>query len=281
MGLSKNTYYKARDPKEKFLEKYAKLKSYVEAVIEENSHYGVKRIKQELLDKYEVTVGRDVLGKLLKLWGLSLKRNIRKHKPNMLEKILQALGDRANILKRVQLTAPLQALSSDITELNFKGGKAYLCVHKDVYGQMVYGWALGLNMKTELVMRSLNMALRRISRLFKVNWKIIIHQDRGSQYTSYEYVEAVSKNKCRISYSQKGTPTDNPGQESFFGRFKSEWGGEISEIETFEQLEKFVEAKLKYYNERRLHTSIGYVTPEKFTKSRLRKIKKRFMFFRT
>jgi transposase InsO family protein len=274
LGLSKNTYYNARDPKEKFLEKYAKLKSYVESVIEENSHYGIRRIKQELFDTYEITVGRDVLGKLLKLWGLSLKRNIRKQKPNILEKILQAIGDRANILKRIKLTAPLQAISSDITELNFKGGKAYLCVHKDVYGQMVYGWALGLNMKTELVMRSFNMALKRVSKLFKVSWKIIFHQDRGSQYTSYDYVEAMSQNNCLISYSQKGTPTDNPGQESFFGRFKSECAGEISEIETFEQLEKFVKSKIIYYNERRLHTSIGYTTPEKFTKSRLRNLGK-------
>jgi len=234
LGLSKNTYYKAKNPKEKFLDKYAELKGYVESVIEENSHYGVKRIKQELFDKYEIIVGRDVLGKLLKLWGLSLKRNIRKQKPNMLEKILQVLGDKANILKRTKLKVPLQAVSSDITELEFKGGKAHLCVHKDVYGQMVYGLALGLNMKTELVMRSFNMALKKIPKLFKISWKIILHQDRGSQYTSYEYVEAMHKNNCMISYSQKGTPTDNPGQEFFFGRFKSEWAGEISEIETFE-----------------------------------------------
>lgn len=272
MGLSKNTYYKARDPKEKFLERYAEIKRYVELIIEENSHYGIRRIKQELFNKYKITIGRDVLGKLLKLWGLSLKRNVKKYKPNMLERILRALGDRTNILRRIRLTGPLEAISSDITELEFKGGKAYLCVHKDVYGQMVYGWSLGLNMKTELVMRSFNMAIKKVRKMMKGKRKIIIHQDRGSQYTSYEYVEAMRKNGCIISYSQSGTPTDNSGQESFFGRFKSECGGEISEIETFEDLKKFVRSKLNYYNERRLHTSIGYTTPKKFTISYLKNL---------
>ncbi|MBD3280990.1 transposase [Candidatus Dojkabacteria bacterium] len=55
---------------------------------------------------------------------------------------------------------------------------------------------------------------------------------------------------------------------------RSEWAGEISEIETFENLEKFVKDKIIYYNERRLHTSIVYTTPKKFTKSRLRNLDK-------
>ena len=274
MGLSKNTYYKSRDPKEGFLNKYEKFRNYVESVIEENSSYGIRRIKHELFNKYGLVIGRDVLGKLLKLWGLNLKRNVRKNKPSIIERILTAIGDRVNLLKRVNLTAPLQAISSDITELNFKGGKAYFCVHKDVYGQQVYGWALGLNMKTELVIKSFNMAIKNISMLAKISWKIIFHQDQGSQYTSYEYVESVNKSDHIISYSQKGTPTDNPGQESFFGRFKSECEGEISEIETFEELERFVESKIIYYNERRLHTSIGYTMPVKFTKSCLESIGK-------
>ena len=73
-----------------------------------------------------------------------------------------------------------------------------------------------------------------------------------------------------ISYSDPGTPTHNPGQESFFGRFKDDWGDEIFEIETFEQLQKFVDQKIKRYNYERRHTSIGLVSPWKFTESFLK-----------
>ncbi|MEA2056713.1 MAG: hypothetical protein U9O78_03345, partial [Patescibacteria group bacterium] len=72
-----------------------------------------------------------------------------------------------------------EALTSDITELNYLGGKAYFCVHKDVFGQMVYGWSLGLSMETSLVMKSLKMAIAKIKKLTgKLKNKPILHQDR-------------------------------------------------------------------------------------------------------
>lgn len=86
---------------------------------------------------------------------------------------------------RSKITAPFQALSSDITELKFKGGKAYLCVHKDVFEQMIYGWSLGLTMETKLVSDSLEMARLTIRSLIgKIIKKPTQHQDRGSLYYS-------------------------------------------------------------------------------------------------
>ena len=194
----------------------------------------------------------------------------------MIQKILVALANRTNLLIRSSITAPFQALSSDMTELKFKGGKAYLCVHKDVFGQMVYGWSLGLTMKTKLVLTSLEMARSTIRNLIgKIITKPIQHQDRGSQYTSHAYVQAALS-WTTLSYSNPGTPTHNPGQESFFGRFKDEWKTEIAEIETIEELEMFVQNKINYYNEERRHTSIGLISPSKFTKSFLENKEVRF-----
>lgn len=269
-GISKATYYAAQNPMVKFEKKYLFIKSKVSAIIEKDGSYGIRRIKAELESSYQITVGRDTLAKLLKLWGLDLKRKIRVAKPNMIQKILIALADRTNLLIRSNITAPFQALSSDITEFRYKGGKAYLCVHKDVFGQMVYGWSLGLTMDTKLVLASLEMARLKIKKLVgKISRKLIQHQDRGSQYTSHYYVQAALT-WTALSYSDPGTPTHNPGQESFFGRFKDQWKTEIAEIETFEELEKFVKNKLDYYNYERRHTSIGLVSPYKFTKSFLK-----------
>ncbi len=265
-GISKATYYVATNPADKFESKYINIKKYVIAVIDKDSSYGIKRIKAELEDIYKIQVGRDTLSKLLKLWGLDLKRKIKRAKPNMIQKILLALAGRSNLLIRSSITEPFQALSSDITELKFSGGKAYLCVHKDIFGQMVYGWRLGLTMETTLVLDSLEMARTRIRQLIgKIIKKPIQHQDRGSQYTSHAYVQ-TALNWTRLSYSSPGTPTDNPGQESFFGRFKDQWKDEILEIKTFDELEKFVRKKIEYYNYERRHTSIALVSPWNFTK---------------
>lgn len=274
-GISKTTYYYCEDPADRFEKKYLNIKSKVQKIIKDNSAYGVKRIKAELKDKYQIQVGRDTLGKLLKLWRLDLKRKIKTRKPNMIQKILIALANRTNLLIRSKLEKPFQALTSDVTELNFKGGKAYFCVHKDALGQMVYGWSLGLTMEASLVLKSLNMARVKLKKLVKrfnhkLKRKPLQHQDRGSQYTSHRYVKEALE-WTTLSYSNPGTPTHNAGQESLFGRFKDEWAQEIAEIETFEKLEKFVKNKIKYYNYERRHTSIGLVSPWEYTKSFLKK----------
>lgn len=268
-GISKATYYASQNPVERFERKYLNIKSFVEKVIKKDSSYGIRRIKSELEDTYQIKIGRDTLAKLLKLWGLDMKRTIKTKKPNMIQKILTALAERTNLLVRSTITTPFQALSSDITELKFGGGRAYLCVHKDVYGQMVYGWSLGLSMETSLVIKSLEKSRESIKKLIGETGnkdKPLLHQDRGSQYTSHAYVQAAL-DWTALSYSNPGTPTHNPGQESFFGRFKDQWRDEIAEIETFETLEKFVQSKINYYNYERRHTSIGNISPYKYTKS--------------
>jgi len=219
---------------------------------------------------------------------LQLKRNIKKRKASLIQKILISLSDRANLLIRSTIEKPFQALTSDMSEIWYNHGKnkAYLAVHKDVFGQIAYGWALGKTMEASLVIESLNKALKKIKRLLGyLPKKILAHQDQGSQYTGYEYVDCVLKNKLVLSYSTPGTPTDNPGQESFFGRLKDECQDEIDEITSFSELNRFMAQRMKYYNSRRTHTSISYQAPEKFTKHFIRKFslsskKKRFSFSR-
>ncbi len=268
-GISKNTFYSHVHLDDLFKEKYNRLKSKIQKIIKNNSAYGVKRIKSALLEDYNEHIGRDALSRLLKLWGFSLSRNIRKNRVSMIKKILLALSDKVNILIRSKITEPFQAITSDITEVWYDGGKkkAYLAVHKDVFGQMVYGWELDRKMKTGLVLKSLEKAKKNIKKLIKqLPKKLICHSDQGSQYTSHEYTNEVLKSKMILSYSSPGTPTENPGQESFFGRFKDECQKEINEIQNFKELKKFIQKRMNYYNNRRLHTSLNNQAPKKFTK---------------
>jgi putative transposase len=271
-GISKATFYAHRCPSEQFEDKYKHLKKKVEKIIQKNPAYGIKRLKQELFNRFGITAGRDSLGKLLISWGLSLKRKIKKKKRSVIQKILISLSDRANLLIRTTLSEPMQAITSDISEMVFNGGKekCYLAVHKDALGQMVYGHTVSEHMETELVLSSLKKAIKYLKKKgLKIPKNILFHSDQGSQFTSYEYVNAILQIGM-ISYSTPGTPTENPGQESFFGRFKDEWRGEIRELKSFKEVKKFIESKIKYYNYQRLHTSIGYQAPYIFTKSTLK-----------
>jgi len=267
-GISKNTYYNHKHPDERFVDKFEHIKRKVEKIIAQNSAYGVKRIKQALKDKYDIEIGRDALGRLLKLWSLGLKRKLRTSKKSVVKEILETLADRVNLLIRTEIAAPLQAITTDITEIIYNHGKskAYLAVHEDCFGQVVYGCELGETMETKLVISSFRKAARNIKKLVKkIPEGLICHQDQGSQYTSYDYVEEVLKSKITLSYSTPGTPTENPGQESFFGRLKDECKDEFKEMETFEKLKKLISKKISYYNNERLHTSIGLQSPRKFT----------------
>ncbi len=271
-GISKATFYNHKNPQERFEKKYVHLKKKVEKTIKANSAYGIRRIKQSLLNNYKVIIGKETLGKLLKTWGLSLKRKIKKRKRSIIQKILIGLSVRTNLLIRIEITRPMQAITSDISEISFNEGKGkcYLAVHKDALGQMVYGFKVSMNMETELVLNSFKRALAFLKKKkIKVKKANLFHSDQGSQYTSYEYVEAVMKIGT-LSYSTPGTPTDNPGQESFFGRFKDEWKEEINELKSFPEVERFIKSKIKYYNYQRLHTSIQNQTPYFFTKNSLK-----------
>lgn len=133
---------------------------------------------------------------------------------------------------------------------------------------MIYGFALGTTMETSLVMRSLKMAIQTIMILTDktILSTLIFHQDQGSQYKSSTYVNyLLSTLQAKLSYSDPGTPTHNPGQESFHGRFKDEYRDDFYELETETEIRAFVTDKINDYNQDRLHTSIGNTPPFEYT----------------
>ena len=135
---------------------------------------------------------------------------------------------------------------------------------------MIYGWKLDSHMETSLVTTSLNKAIKHIKKLTKkLPTNIIWHQDQGSQYTSYIYVNKILS-LGSLSYSTKGTPTENAGQESFHGRLKNEYQDQFLECATLQELHRLMKYVLKDYNNKRIHTSIGNMAPKKFTKKFLK-----------
>jgi transposase InsO family protein len=254
--------------------KYSYLKDQIRQVITKHPKYGIDRIKADLLRKFKVTIGRDTLSKLLYIWALSLPKRQLSSPVSGISKILCYLAGRANLLIRSTITAPLQAISSDGTEIIYNHGKSkmWLVTHKDVFGQMIYGFSIGPSLTASLVIKSFKMAQTTLVKLTGnlIPAAILYHQDRGSVYTGYDYVDTVLSAGGKLSYSDPGTPTQNPGQESFHGRFKSDNADELFELETDKEVIQFLISRLNDYNQERLHTSIHNQPPFEFTKTFLK-----------
>ena len=277
LGISKDSYYHSQDPESSLTAKYQRLKPKITKIIKTNPAYSYPRIKKALENEYGEIVNHKLLLKLLKLWGLGLKRNLPRRRKSWITKVLEFLQSRANLLRRAEtkgrINACFKAIVSDITEIPFKAGKAYLCVHLDYFGKMVYGWSLSLSPNKSLVTSSFKKAVKRLKR-FDIRFLkgIIVHQDRGTQYTSTDYITSVLGTNAYLSFSKKGEPGDNAVNEAFFSRLKEEWRDIFFEAETFEELERLVKEAIDYYNERRYHTTINNQTPLEFTKTQARNL---------
>ena len=92
----------------------------------------------------------------------------------------------------------------------------------------------------------------------------MFHQDQGSVYTSYAYVDKLLKAGARLSYSRKGTPGDNAAIESFFGRLKEEWGLTFAQAETEQEVIELINQAMESYNGDRLHSALDYQSPNEY-----------------
>jgi len=228
------------------------------------------------LDNYKINLSEELIAKLLKLWGLSFKRNIRKPKKNWLSNIFKFLKSRANLLRKMLKNAKInkcfQSIVSDVTEIKYCNGslKAYLCVHLDYFGKMIYGYHLNKKNDNFLTCCSFKKAIKKLKSLGISYLKnIVMHQDRGSNYTSNEYASTVLSEQLFLSYSKKGEPGDNAVNESFFSRFKEEWRDILYEVKDYNDLNRMIKKAIEYYNNKRYHSSIGYQTPLFYTKMQL------------
>jgi putative transposase len=167
-----------------------------------------------------------------------------------------------NILNRdFEQDAPNQAWVTDITYVWTDEGWLYLVVFIDLWSRRVVGWSMSDRMQSEFVRDAFLMACRKIKG--KVT-KLVIHSDRGSQYASDIFREALKKQGCTQSMSRKANCWDNAVAESFFGSIKKE----MIHLERYETREAARKAIFDYieifYNKVRIHSTLDYLSPEQF-----------------
>ncbi|WP_187152974.1 IS3 family transposase [Acaryochloris marina] len=167
-----------------------------------------------------------------------------------------------NILDRTFTTEePDQAWVADITYIRTHEGWLYLAVIIDLFSRRVVGWSMAEHMRTPLVLNALKAAL---GQRIPAQTGLIFHSDRGSQYASGDYQQALLKRGITCSMSRRANCWDNAVAESFFGTLKTE----LIYPTTFANraMAKTVIAEWieVFYNRQRLHSTIGYCTPVQF-----------------
>ena len=164
----------------------------------------------------------------------------------------------ANLLEQnFVANQPNQVWLADITYIPTSEGWLYLAVILDLFTRKVVGWAMRDHMRAELTIAALTMAIQRQ----RPGAGLIHHSDRGSQYAAGDYRDILHAAAIIQSMSRKGNCWDNAPMESFFGTLKTELvhHREYPDRDTARrELFAYIEG---YYNRRRIHSAIGYITP--------------------
>lgn len=166
-----------------------------------------------------------------------------------------------NLLNReFDAELPNQKWAADITYIPTKEGWLYLAAVIDLCSRKVVGWSMADHMQTSLISDALNMAIvqRRPGK------GLLHHSDRGVQYTSEPYMHLIRSHDMIPSMSRKGDCWDNAPMESFWSTLKTELTND-EDYMTHEQAKASIFEYIEvFYNRQRLHSSLGYKSPEAF-----------------
>lgn len=255
LGVSRSGYYASRRrPESRRAREDRRLGVKVSESFEKSRKtYGSPRVHRDLAAQGERTSRKRIMRLMQEKGHVARMRRRFKNTTDSDHGQPVAL----NLLgRRFEADAPNQRWVGDTTELRIgDSGKMFLAVVLDLFARFVVGWALSAVNDRHLTIKALQMALRRRC----PDSRLLHHSDQGSTYASEDYQNELKAHRITCSMSRRGNCYDNAAMESWFSTFKSELG---------EHFESFADAKEKsfdyieaFYNQQRIHSSIGYVSP--------------------
>lgn len=233
---------------------------------ESKKTYGSPRVFDDLID-WGFKISENTVAKYMKELGLDAR-----HKKKF-RVVTTDSNHRHPIAPRMFKTEcketlpkrPGEVLAGDITYLRLGKTFIYLAVVMDLFTREIIGWSMSWTLETSVILKAMDMAMKRVG----PNAEIIFHSDRGSQYASEAYRNFLKNKNVKPSMSRRGNCYDNAYVESWFSSLKKEWIYR-SRYSTAQELRTLVFEYIEtWYNKKRKHSSLGYLSPEMYRKKNL------------
>ena len=251
--VSRAAYYKSKK-KTKRSQEDDRLARELCAQQKKHKGYGARGHVSELASK-GIKCSRRRARRLMKWKNLHSS-----HPRSFVVTTLRGTPTRIPDLVKRHFFAPVKNLIwvADITYIATEQGWMYLALITDVFSRRIVGWAVADHMRFELA----ELALLRALRLRKPGPELVIHTDRGTQYTCNAYVRMLSKRALQ-SAGATGVCWDNALAESCNGSLKKE-AVHVTTFQTKSEVEPAIRRYIRYFNHDRRHSSLGYLTPAEF-----------------
>lgn len=247
LGISRaSLYYRHKLP-----ERDEALRRLIELVMERNPGYGSPRVALAL------KINEKRAARVMRKFGLKPAR--RSKTPRKRADEGREPLSYPNILARLCPAAPNVVWASDFTFISYKGEFVYLCTVIDVFTWEVLGFNISRTHDTAFVRVAIERAIRKTATV-----PLWFHSDQGSEYASAEITSWLTSQGVTISMNPKGSPWCNGSQESFFGRFKVEFG-DFGRFDTYAALLEELYAQLHYFTHVRIKTRLK-MAPAEFRK---------------
>lgn len=229
--------------------------------VHEESHgvYGSRKVAEELVRR-QVEACRNTVAGLMREMGLrSTAQKRRAYIATTDSRHTEPIAP--NLLGRhFAATAPDRKWAADITYVPTREGWAYVAAVMDLFSRRIVGWSVSDSLESSLALDALERAIRTR----RPQAGLTHHSDRGVQYASARHRATLARHGIECSMSRRGDCWDNAPMERFMNSLKNEWT-EHHDYETVEEVHRSVFKYIEiFYNRRRLHQALGYVSPVQF-----------------
>lgn len=257
IGLARSSYYYQRRAclsKDSYAEQVEKI----EQIFKDNyCCYGYRRIHQELKQQ-GIRLSEKVIRTIMRQRKL-VAASVKKRRYSSYRGEISEAPD--NIINRnFKAESPNQKWLTDITEFSIPAGKAYLSVIIDCFDGSPVSWKIDSHPNAQLANDSLSRAVKG-----KIYHGLILHSDRGCHYRWPGWIELTKRHGIIRSMSAKGCSPDNAGCESFFGHLKTEcFFGRDFRCFSLEKFTNYIENYLLWYSQKRIKSTLNYVSPKQY-----------------